>query len=92
MTIDPEFKSLLRELKNEEFEALEKSIKTYGCRDSLLVWGDILIDGHNRYDICTKNKKMYLILNDKKIVIAYSGSKIDFDYIATRIKKITEEH
>ncbi len=43
-------------------------------------------------DICTKNKKMYLILNDKKIVIAYSGSKIDFDYIATRIKKITEEH
>jgi len=26
-----------------------------GCRDPLVLWGDILIDGHNRYDICSKH-------------------------------------
>lgn len=26
-----------------------------GCRDPLVLWGDVLIDGHNRYSICTKH-------------------------------------
>ncbi|HEY8026831.1 MAG TPA: hypothetical protein VIF60_19985, partial [Burkholderiaceae bacterium] len=26
-----------------------------GCRDALVLWGDILIDGHNRYEICRKH-------------------------------------
>lgn len=51
--IDKEFQSLIPPLTVEEYEGLEKSILAEGCRDALVVWGDILVDGHNRYEICT---------------------------------------
>jgi phage N-6-adenine-methyltransferase len=52
--IDDEFKSLIPPLTAEEYAGLEKSLLDDGCRDSLVLWGDTLIDGHNRYEICTK--------------------------------------
>lgn len=55
MRIDPEFKSLIPPLTTEEYAGLEESILAEGCRDALIVWGDILIDGHNRYEICTSH-------------------------------------
>lgn len=54
MRIDPEFKNLIPPLTAEEFQGLEQSILKDGCRDALVVWNDILIDGHNRYEICMK--------------------------------------
>ena len=56
--IDPEFSKLLIPLADEEFQLLEKSIVEEGCRDHLIVWTgtNILIDGHNRYKICTKHE------------------------------------
>lgn len=51
--IDKEFQSLIPPLTVEEYEGLEKSILADGCRDALVLWGDILVDGHNRYEICT---------------------------------------
>ena len=30
-----------------------------GCRDALVLWGDILIDGHNRYELCSKHNIPY---------------------------------
>jgi len=56
MKIDQEFKSLIPLLQLDEYNLLEESIKNEGCRDPLLVWQDVLIDGHNRYDICMANK------------------------------------
>lgn len=53
--IDEEFKALIPPLTEEEFSQLEKSIVAEGCRDPLVVWGDTLIEGHNRYEICTKH-------------------------------------
>jgi DNA modification methylase len=53
--IDSEFKGLIPALREEEFQQLENNIVNEGCRDALVVWNDILIDGHNRYDICTRN-------------------------------------
>lgn len=50
--IDPEFKSLIPPLTTDDRQRLEASIKAEGCRDPLVLWGDILVDGHNRYDIC----------------------------------------
>ena len=50
--IDKEFQSLIPPLTAEEYEGLEKSILAEGCRDALVLWGDILVDGHNRYEIC----------------------------------------
>jgi len=56
---DKEFQSLIPALSNEEYCGLEASILADGCRDPLVLWGDILIDGHNRYEICQKHKLPY---------------------------------
>ncbi len=55
MRIDPEFKSLIPPLTTEEYAGLEESILSEGCRDALITWNGILIDGHNRFEICTKH-------------------------------------
>ncbi|MFB7879775.1 hypothetical protein [Brevundimonas diminuta] len=52
--IDPEFKAYIPALADDEKAQLERNIVADGCRDPLLVWGDILIDGHNRFEICTR--------------------------------------
>ena len=54
MKIDNEFKSLIPPLTDDERGELEKSILADGCRDALVLWGDILIDGQNRYEICER--------------------------------------
>jgi len=59
MIIDQEFKDLIPPLKTEEYNNLEASILEEGCRDALVIWGDILVDGHNRYDICKKHDITY---------------------------------
>lgn len=59
LKIDNEFKNLIPPLKTEELERLEKSILTEGIRDALIVWGDVLIDGHNRYAIANKHGLSY---------------------------------
>ena len=53
--IDPEFAALIPPLTDDELKRLEKSIIAEGCRDALVLWGNILIDGHNRYKICMKH-------------------------------------
>lgn len=55
LTIDPEFKRLLPELRAEEYERLEESILTDGCRDPIVVWENTIVDGHHRYEICQKH-------------------------------------
>ena len=52
LIIDPEFKRLLPELSEEEYRVLEESILSEGCRDAIVLWGQIIVDGHNRYQIC----------------------------------------
>lgn len=52
--IDDEFKMLIPPLAPEELEGLENSIRAEGCRDPLVLWGSTLIDGHNRFEICTR--------------------------------------
>jgi len=53
--IDEEFKSLLPALDNDTYVWLEENIIEYGCRDPLVLWEGILIDGHNRYEICMEH-------------------------------------
>ena len=54
-TLDEEFRDLLPPLHPEDFEQLEKSILADDCRDALVIWKEkrILVDGYNRYAICT---------------------------------------
>jgi ParB family chromosome partitioning protein len=55
MIIDPEFKALIPPLAPEELAQLEANILADGCRDPLVTWQSILIDGHNRFAICSKH-------------------------------------
>ena len=52
---DEKFKNILPPLSQETLKLLEENIIENGCRDSLVLWNDILIDGYNRYDICTRH-------------------------------------
>ena len=54
LKIDPEFKDLIRPLRRKEYLQLEENILDEGCRDPIIIWNDYIIDGHNRYSICTK--------------------------------------
>ncbi len=55
ITINEELRSFIDPLTHNEYAALERSLLAEGCRDALVLWGDVLIDGHNRYDICRKH-------------------------------------
>lgn len=50
--VNEELKAYIDPLTTDEYEALERSIRSEGCRDALVLWNDLLIDGHNRYAIC----------------------------------------
>lgn len=50
-----ELKAYIEPLTPDEHDALERSLLAEGCRDALVLWGDILVDGHNRYGICTQH-------------------------------------
>lgn len=74
--IDPEFKSLIPPLTDEEYDGLRDSLLNEGCRDAIVVWDGILVDGHNRYEICEKHGIPYDVVemefasrNDAKLWI-----------------------
>jgi len=54
LKIDPEFQSLIFPLADSEKELLEKSLIEEGCRDALIIWRGILLDGHHRFEICQR--------------------------------------
>lgn len=73
----PELETLIPPLLDDEYRQLEANIIKEGCREPLLVWETpahavrntddetslfVLIDGHNRYSICTKQGIPFRIL------------------------------
>ena len=62
LKINEEFKNLIPSLTTEEYEGLEKSIVQDGCREKITVWNGCIIDGHNRYEICTKHSITFEVL------------------------------
>ena len=74
MIIKDEFKKLIPPLAIEEFNQLEKNIIADGCRDPLLTWNGILIDGHNRYEICTKHGLEFIVV--EKDFVDSSAAKL----------------
>ncbi|MGV7207425.1 hypothetical protein ACLB1G_06190 [Oxalobacteraceae bacterium A2-2] len=53
--INDTLRSYIDPLTESEFQALERSILAEGCRDALVLWQDVLVDGHNRYEICQRH-------------------------------------
>lgn len=69
--IIPELKAFIRPLTEEQSVQLEQNIIKHGCQDALILWetteadagvGEseqtiyVLVDGHNRFEICKRNK------------------------------------
>ena len=55
ITIDATLQALIPPLAAEELAMLEQNIVEHGCRDPLVTWRGVLLDGHNRYQICQKH-------------------------------------
>jgi len=49
------YRDRIMPLDAEQYSLLEANITREGCRDPLVLWGDKLLDGHNRLDICTEH-------------------------------------
>lgn len=56
LSINPEFKNLIPALDKNEYDQLEESILSEGCRESIVAWNNTIVDGHNRYEICTNHQ------------------------------------
>ena len=56
LEINKEFQELIPALEKREADALIASLSSEGCRQPITVWKgkNIIVDGHNRYAICTK--------------------------------------
>lgn len=57
--IKKEFKNLIRPLLRGEYLQLEQNILSEGCREPIILWHGYIIDGHNRFEICTKHNIEY---------------------------------
>ena len=58
--IDPELNEVLPQLSDADYKSLEQSLLTDGFKGApIMVWGDIIVDGHNRYEICHKHNISY---------------------------------
>ncbi|MBW4604360.1 MAG: hypothetical protein KME29_33525 [Calothrix sp. FI2-JRJ7] len=64
LNIDPEFQNLIPPLSDDEKFLLEANLKESGCIYPLIVWKGkgILLDGHNRYELCQKLQIPYNIV------------------------------
>ena len=62
LQIDEEFKTLIAPLQRKEFLQLEANILEDGCLNPIITWKGIIIDGHNRYNICKKCGIMLYII------------------------------
>lgn len=69
LKIDQEFKNLIPPLTKEEYKQLENNLIEEGCRDNLVAWNDTIVDGHNRYEICTNPKH----------IISFGVKEMDFE-------------
>jgi phage N-6-adenine-methyltransferase len=65
LVIDQELKDLIPSLAETEKAQLRENIQAEGCRDPLIVWAEenTIIDGHNRYEICSELGIDYEIAN-----------------------------
>jgi ParB-like chromosome segregation protein Spo0J len=78
--INPEFRALIPPLSPEEYGQLEKNILADGCREPLVLFNGVLVDGHNRLKICTEHD------------LAYSVVEMDFtDSLAARLWMIRNQ-
>jgi len=53
--VNPVFRDHLPPLPQDVYDNLERSIIANGCIVPIVVWGETIVDGHNRFEICQKH-------------------------------------
>ena len=61
VTIDPEFAGLIHAPSPDELKGLEADIVARGCLDAIKTWNGLIVDGHNRFEICERLGKPYRV-------------------------------
>lgn len=62
LKIDKGFQELIRPLFKNEYLQLEANLISDGCREPIAVWNGVIVDGHNRYKICTEHNIPFAIV------------------------------
>ena len=55
IVVNKKLKAYINPLTPDEHDALERSLLVEGSRDALVLWGEVLVDGNNRYGVCQKH-------------------------------------
>lgn len=66
LLIDPEYHEILPPHQPDEYAGLERSILREGCRDAIAACNSTILDGHARYEICTKHGIKFLVRDVEK--------------------------
>jgi polyhydroxyalkanoate synthesis regulator phasin len=66
IVVNEELKAYIDPLTPEEYESLERSLLAEGCRDALVLWGNVLVDGHNRHGICQKHDLPFQVMQNPR--------------------------
>lgn len=64
--VDPSLKAYIDPLTADEHASLEQSLLAEGCRDALVLWGNVLVDGHNRYGICRQHNLPFRTVQNER--------------------------
>ena len=77
ITINDELRTYVDPLTPAEHEALERSLLAEGCRDALVLWRDVLIDGHNRYEICSQHDIPFRTVAERQLRVDRGRQAVD---------------
>ena len=61
--LDEEFRNFFPPLSDEQKTGLEQDILAHGCLAPLVLWGNTLIDGYHRYDICHEHGTPFQVVS-----------------------------
>lgn len=92
LIIDRQFQQLIPPLQKNEFEQLEKNILENGCREPICIFKNTIIDGHNRYSICTKHNIPFYVqdidfVSREEIIIWICANQLGRRNISSETKK-----
>lgn len=74
LIIDKEFESVIPPLTDEEFELLKESVLNYGeVYHPLVVWNNIIVDGHHRYKILKEHPEVKYRIKERAFENRYEA-------------------
>ena len=81
ITVKQSLKEFIRPLSDLEYNQLESNILQDGCREPLTLWKNdgqnILLDGHNRYKICSKHDVKFTTLFVDSVTVGKEELSLD---------------